>query len=102
VVSVDAELYCLEKASGKIVWMTQLDKYKNEKKRKGKIVWTGPVMVEGHLVLGSSEGEIVEVNPVKGEVVNKIKGKEEFLIAPSVADGTVYFLANDGTIVSLK
>ena len=102
VVSVDAELYCLEKSSGRIVWMTQLDRFKNAKKKKGKIVWTGPVMVEGHLVLASSEGEIVEVNPTKGEIVNKIKGKEEFLIAPSVADGTVYFLAKDGTMVSLK
>ena len=102
IVSVDSELFCIEKASGKIVWTKQLEKYKNAKKRKNKVVWTGPVMVEGHLVLGSSLGNVVEIDPVKGDVLNTIKAKEDFYIAPIAVDGTVYFLAKNGTLVALK
>lgn len=102
IVSVDSQLICLKREDGAIVWMKQLSAYENEKKRKKRITWTGPVMVAGRLVLASSLGEIAELNPLNGEFLNRIKTKEQFLITPAYKDGTLYFYSNGGDIYALK
>src|SRR3546814_4045746 len=51
VVTDDAKLICLSSSSGKIRWLHQLRHYKNEKKSKGLIVWTGPVLAGNRLIL---------------------------------------------------
>lgn len=102
IVSVDSQLICLKRDDGAIVWMKQLAAYENEKKRKKRITWTGPVMVAGRLVLASSVGEIAEFSPQNGDVLGRIKTKEQFLITPAYKDGSLYFYSNGGDVYALN
>src|SRR3546814_7718962 len=57
VVTDDAQLLCIARATGKIRWISQLKHYENAKKKKNKMNWTGPVLTGGRLILVSTEGD---------------------------------------------
>ncbi|MEL7485901.1 MAG: PQQ-binding-like beta-propeller repeat protein [Pseudomonadota bacterium] len=102
VVSVDAELVCVSRNDGAVVWVEQLRRYKKEKKRKGRISWAGPVMVGERLVLVSSEGEVVAVAPQTGAVLDTKKLGGGSSVSPIVADETIYILSEAGKLYALK
>ena len=102
VVSTDSELYCLNRADGKVKWIKQLEQFGNPKKRKDRITWAGPIMLDGKLILGSSKGEIHSINAQDGQISNTIKTKENFHIAPIAANGTIYFYSDSAEIIALR
>lgn len=102
VVSVDAELVCLSRQDGAVVWVAKLRRYEKEKKRKGRIAWAGPVLVGGNLLLVSTRGEIVKVSPQNGSVVERKQVGQGFIVPPIVADETIYILSEKGKLVALK
>src|SRR3546814_4113974 len=63
VVTDDAQLLCIARATGKIRWISQLKHYENAKKKKNPMNWTGPVLAGGRLILVSTEGDLVNVDP---------------------------------------
>ncbi|MEO1240793.1 MAG: PQQ-binding-like beta-propeller repeat protein [Pseudomonadota bacterium] len=102
VVSVEGELACLSRSDGGIIWVSQLTRYKNEKKRKGRITWAGPVLAGDHLVLVSSDKEIIKVSPQTGEIVATEKIPEGSVIAPVVAGEKVFVLTENGKLIAMR
>ncbi|MEM9494518.1 MAG: PQQ-binding-like beta-propeller repeat protein [Pseudomonadota bacterium] len=101
VVSTDAELVCVSRADGAIVWISQLPRYEKPKKRKGRITWAGPVLAGDHLVLVSSDGQIAKVSPQSGDVVTTSKIGSS-VVSPVVADEKVFVLTEDGKLTALR
>ena len=101
-VSIEGELICVAREDGGIVWVTQLRRYKNEKKRKGRISWAGPVLAGGQLLLVSTEKEIVRVSPETGEVTETDKFDGGSVVAPVVAGEKVFILTEDGKLVAMR
>jgi outer membrane protein assembly factor BamB len=102
VVTVEGDLAAIDKATGGAFWVNQLPRYENEKKKKNRIVWTGPIMVGGNLFLASSEGEAVLVSPADGVVKRTIKVGDSVFVPPIAANGTVYLVNNKGQLVALR
>ncbi len=102
VVSVDAELVCLSRNEGAIIWVSQLRRHKNEKKRKGRVTWAGPVLAGGNLVLVSNLGEIAKVDPTNGEIVEIKDIDEASVISPVVANEKIYILSENGRLLALR
>lgn len=102
VVSVNGELVCMSRTEGAILWVSELRRYKNEKKRKGRVTWAGPVLAGGHLVLVSNLGEITKVDPTTGQIVETKDIGEESVISPVVANEKVYILSEKGRLVALR
>ena len=88
VVTDDARLICVSKATGKVRWLSQLKRYENEKKKKGRVQWIGPVLAGDRLLLLNSRGEIVSASPSDGSVLSTVGGKVPFELPPVVANGT--------------
>ncbi|WP_428408817.1 PQQ-binding-like beta-propeller repeat protein [Hyphococcus sp.] len=101
-VSVDGELVCVSRNDGAIVWVTELRRYKKEKKKKGRITWAGPVLAGDSLILVSSEGEIVKVAPETGEITltDDIDGSS--VVSPVVAGEKVFILTEEGKLIALR
>jgi outer membrane protein assembly factor BamB len=98
-VSDDAQLFCVQRTSGKIRWTTQLTRWKNPKNKTKPIGWSGPILAGGWLVLTNVKGELVYVNPDDGKIrLTERASKKGFSIAPVVADGTIFLLDNEGTL----
>ena len=94
------ELVCISKRSGKIRWVTQLQMYKNEEKKKNPIQWSGPIMVSGQFLTISSEGNALWVSPEEGQILetNKISGSS--YLPPIVVDETIYILNDNGDLTA--
>ncbi|MGE4034977.1 MAG: PQQ-binding-like beta-propeller repeat protein [Parvularculaceae bacterium] len=102
IVSVDAELVCLSRNDGAVVWVSQLKRFDNAKKRKGRIAWAGPVLVGDALVLVSTDGKIVKVSPKDGTVLATEKIDDGSVISPIVADERIFILTQQGKLYALR
>ncbi|MGV6801867.1 MAG: outer membrane protein assembly factor BamB family protein [bacterium] len=101
VVSIENQLLSLDRETGKIIWVAQLPKYKNEKKKKKRILWTGPIMVGNNLMLTSSTGIIALISPETGEVSRSVRfDKDGSFIHPVVANEKVYILSRNGRLAA--
>lgn len=102
IVSTEGELACLSRADGGIIWVSQLERYTNEKKRKGRITWAGPVLAGDHLVLVSSDKKIIKVSPQTGEIVASAKIPDGSVISPVVANEKVFILTETGKLIAMR
>jgi outer membrane protein assembly factor BamB len=94
----DARLLAIQRTSGKVRWLTQLDEYRVPKKKKDKIFWVGPVLAGGKLWMANSQGEVSWADPSDGSVTRFADLKESVSLAPIVAGQTLYILDDSGKI----
>lgn len=102
VVTNNNEVVALESKTGRVVWVTQLRVWEDEKAREGRIVWAGPVLASDRLILGSSHRKLVSLSPYSGEVLGTLDMSNGVSIQPAIAAGTIYFMANDASLVAFK
>lgn len=101
-VSVDGELCAFDRATGNVYWVRQLRRYEDEEDRKGRVAWTGPIMVGGKLILASSLGEIVAVAPETGVIAATADADQPVFIPPVTANGLIYFVTDDARLIALR
>ena len=102
VLTDEARLLCLARATGKVRWIAQLQRYKNEKKEKNESFWTGPVLAGDRLWVANSRGEIQTVSVADGSVSSFVKLSDPVSLAPVVANGTLYVLDDGGKISAFR
>lgn len=98
VVTDDARLLCIARTSGKVRWITQLPRWKNVKKKKNPISWSGPVLAGGRLLLASTQGELVNVAIADGAVGTRAKLGSPVYLPPVVAENTLFVLEDSGRL----
>jgi len=98
----DARLLAIARSSGRVRWITQLQRYKDEEDKKGPIFWTGPVLAGGHLWVASSRGEIWKVSAGEGSASLFTDVGQAVSLPPLVADGYLYVMDDSGTIHAWK
>ncbi|URW76163.1 PQQ-like beta-propeller repeat protein [Sphingomonas donggukensis] len=104
VVTDDARLICLSRASGQVRWISQLRKFRVEKEKNPKdpVSWVGPVLAGGRLWLANSLGQIASVSPTDGTVGTTIETKGKFGLSPVVANQTLYMLSDEGVLTAYR
>lgn len=98
----DARLLAIARSTGKVRWIAQLQRYKDEKDRKGPIFWTGPVLAGGNLWVASSRGALYKVSTGEGSASLYRDLDEAISLAPVVANGMLYVLDDNGRIRAYK
>ncbi len=98
----DAELLAIARSSGKVRWLTQLQRYRKEKKRKGPIFWVGPVLAGNRLWLGNTRGLLAYANPADGTVTEFAKLNDGVSLPPVIANQTLYVLDDGGRISAFR
>lgn len=101
-VTTEGQVVCLSKIDGSVVWLTQLEAFKNEKKRKKRIVWAGPILAGNRLVTVSSKGEMVILDPRSGAISDTRKVGGSVFIPPIIANETVYVLTDDAKLIAYR
>ncbi|MEJ7928272.1 PQQ-binding-like beta-propeller repeat protein [Sphingobium sp. AN641] len=102
VVTSDARLLCVARATGRIRWISQLRRWQNEKKKNNAIRWTGPVLAGGRLIVVSTRGQMVYVDPTSGAVQADVDMDKSMSLSPVVANNMLYLLADDGKLTALR
>ncbi|MDP3549433.1 MAG: PQQ-binding-like beta-propeller repeat protein [Novosphingobium sp.] len=98
----EAKLLCIAKSNGKVRWMTQLQRFKNEKKKKNPILWTGPILAGNRLWVANSRGEVMTASVTDGTASRFTELGSGVTLAPVVANQTLYILDDGGKITAFR
>ena len=102
VMTDEARLLSVARSSGKIRWISKLQRYENAKKKKGPISWYGPILAGGRLIVANSRGAIWVVAPEDGTATEVADLKSDVSLAPIVANNTLYILDDSGRISAFR
>ncbi|WP_149535839.1 outer membrane protein assembly factor BamB family protein [Siccirubricoccus phaeus] len=100
--STDGDLVCFGRDDGRVRWLRPLGRYEDEERRRDPITWGPPLLAGGRLLVTNTLGQMVEVNPVNGELVNRSRLGAACLQAGAVAGETLYLLTEDGNLVAMR
>jgi outer membrane protein assembly factor BamB len=98
----DARLLAIARGSGRVRWISDLGRWRNVEKKKDPIFWTGPVLANNQLWVGNSRGGIYRVSVADGTSTLFTELKAPISLAPVIANQTLYFLDDDGTIHAFR
>lgn len=102
VVTDDAKLLCVSRSNGKVRWIAQLPAFRNEKAKRGPIGYKGPVLAGGRLIVVSSDGTLINVDPDNGSFQSQTNIKAGVRLSPVVANQTLYILDDDGRLHAFR
>ncbi|HEX8580577.1 MAG TPA: PQQ-binding-like beta-propeller repeat protein [Allosphingosinicella sp.] len=102
VVTDQAQLLAIARSTGKVRWMTQLQRWRDVKDKKGAISWVGPILAGDRLILANSEGHVSYVSPVDGAVQSTISTGDRISVSPVVANNTLYILNDSGQLTAWR
>ena len=102
VVTDRAQLLAVARSSGRVRWLSQLTRYRDEEDRQGPIYWRGPVLAGNRLVLAGSNGNIVFASPVDGTVQTTLQHRTPISLPPVVAGNTLLILDDEGRLTAWR
>ncbi|MBK18258.1 MAG: pyrrolo-quinoline quinone [Rhodospirillaceae bacterium] len=102
VLSAFGELLCLSRRTGGVRWVTQLQRYEDEKDQEDPIFWTGPVLAGDRLLIGGSHEEVWSISPYTGKILGRVKLSGPVFIPPVIANDTVFILSDDARLIALR
>jgi outer membrane protein assembly factor BamB len=102
VVTDQAQLLALSRATGRVRWMTQLAAFRDAEDKKGRVDWVGPILAGDRLVLANSAGQIVNVSPFDGSVQSTQETRMPVSLSPIVANSTLYVLHDNGQLTAWR
>jgi outer membrane protein assembly factor BamB len=85
---------------GLVCWTQQMPNFLNMKKKKKPTAWTGPVMVNGSLLLTNDRGELAFVDPTSGSITSTAKLAAPADLSPIAAAGNLLLLTRDATLTA--
>jgi len=100
------DLVALSQATGDIIWSISLETLLEADKQAPEthLMWYGPLLVDGLLLVLSSKGDLISVDPQTGKHIPgapKLSVSDRFSLAPIVANGLMYLLSNSGNIYGI-
>jgi outer membrane protein assembly factor BamB len=102
IVTTNAEVVAIDRTSGAVRWITDLPAFRNERRRRDRISWAGPVLAGDRLVLASSEGQLVILDPATGNQTGERRLGDAVFVAPVIAQETLVVLTDDGRLIALR
>ncbi len=97
-ISANAELVALSHDTGGLLWVKNLSSLVEDEARRNSLLWQGPVLAGGRLIVSSPDGSILEISPEKGNVLRRLKTSSGLATAPIVAGSTLFLLHQDGEL----
>ena len=101
-VTDQGQLMALARATGRVKWLTQLPRYRDEEDKEGAISWVGPVLAGDRLIVANTRGQIVNVSPLDGKVQSTVETKMSISLPLVVAGSTLYVLHDEGRLTAWR
>ncbi|WP_300527615.1 PQQ-binding-like beta-propeller repeat protein [Maricaulis sp.] len=102
VVTSEAQVVCLNRVTGQIHWIEQLDLFENPRNREDRIAWSGPVLASGRVFLTSSRGDGVLLNAYDGSLIREYDLRDDVYVAPVIANETIYVVTDGARLIALR
>lgn len=102
IIGTNARLAALDAGTGEAFWVTEMRQYKNEKKKKKRISYAGPLLASGRVLIVSSDGELLAFDPQTGEQTDSLDIKDTVYIEPIAVQGKLFLLTDDAKLVAIQ
>jgi len=99
VTSTAGEVICVARETGQVYWIRDLNEGLKKKKRA---YWSGPVLASDQLIVTSSLGEAVKLDPKTGVVKGRLKLGGGSILSPIAANGLVYVATREAQLVAIR
>lgn len=100
--TTEDEIVSLSRNDGRIFWVRGLPRFEDPEDREDPIIWSGPVLASDRLIVTGSHGEAWAISPYSGELLGRIELPDAISVPPVIADGAIYFLADNADIVAYR
>jgi outer membrane protein assembly factor BamB len=94
------DVICVAREGGQVYWISDLNK--GVKKPKDRAMWSGPVLAANHLVVVSSKGELVALNPKTGMRERSVRLGSGGLISPIGVGADLYVVTEAAELVAIR
>ncbi len=100
--TIDGQVVCVTLGDGRVRWVSQLQRFLDQEKRRDLIKWNGPVLAGNRLLITSSHGYALSLSPYTGEVLSGVELPAGSSTQPIVVDGTFIVLTDTGELVAYR
>jgi len=100
--TTDSEIVAISRADGRIHWVRGLPRFEDPEDLEDPIIWTGPILASDRLIVAGSNEEALAISPYNGRILGVVGMPDAVTVAPVVADGSVYFLADDAKLIAYR
>lgn len=97
-VTSENNLVALNRKTGLIYWIKQLQAYRDPDDKDDPVQWQGPILAGGRLLLVSSYGRVIEVSPEDGELLTAWETGRDISVPPTLAGGRLYLISDNGLL----
>ena len=101
-ITLEGEITALSRRDGRVRWVTQLRRYKNQQDEEGRVEWSGPVLAGDRLIAVSSIGHLISVSPYTGKVLGYINIPDGTFVPPIIANESLYVLTQDADLLAYR
>ena len=99
----DSKLICINKKTGEIYWITQLEKYKGSDNFKNLNLWLGPYALNNDLYLISYFGELLKIDSKSGKILDSNNlGISEIMVEPMILSDQIYIMDTNSNVYKFK
>ncbi len=101
-ITVNNDVIALTREGGRIRWVTPLPRWRDPEERSGPVVWSGPVLAAGYLIVVGSEGDGLVLAADTGEIAAQFPVPAGSQVPPIVAGNTLYVLTDDADLIAYR
>lgn len=103
VLTDNGQLAAVNRADGGIRWVKNLNELIEDDDNPARY-WSGPILAGKRLLLGSSDGYAMSINPGDGRKIlaTELLAGEGLSVPPIVADEALYFLTDSGRVYKFE
>ena len=99
VVDQGGQVICVSRDSGQVYWIHDLNAGAGKKRRA---IWSSPVLATNRLIVASSKGALVALNPKTGAPLATLKLGSDALVGPIAVGGMVYLVTEAAELVAIR
>lgn len=99
VVDQSGQVICVSRDSGQVYWMRDLNAGLKKKKRS---YWSSPLLASNRLIVLSSKGAALALNPKTGATLATQRLGSEAVLGPIAVGGLVYAITEGGQLVAIR
>ncbi|MEO8926038.1 MAG: PQQ-binding-like beta-propeller repeat protein [Caulobacteraceae bacterium] len=93
------QVICASRESGGVYWIRDLNA---GLKKKQRAYWSSPLMASGRLIMVSSKGEAIALNPKTGATLRTLRLGADALIGPIAVNGTIYVVTESAQLIAIR
>jgi outer membrane protein assembly factor BamB len=97
---------CVSRETGQVYWIRELNanlsKGQLKKERKQPTIWSSPLLASGRLIVVSSKGDALALDPKTGATTKSLKLGDPALLAPIAVGDMVYVATDAARLVAIR